>query len=63
MKFSFRDVSTQTDVFIFADEEDFTEVRVAVVGNVDAGKSTLLGVLTHDTLGITYFHHCEPKNI
>jgi len=31
-------------------EEDFTEVRVAVVGNVDAGKSTLLGVLTHDTL-------------
>ena len=32
------------------DDEDFTEVRVAVVGNVDAGKSTLLGVLTHDTL-------------
>lgn len=31
-------------------DEDFTEVRVAVVGNVDAGKSTLLGVLTHDTL-------------
>uniref|UniRef100_A0A0N5B0R9 Tr-type G domain-containing protein n=1 Tax=Syphacia muris TaxID=451379 RepID=A0A0N5B0R9_9BILA len=30
--------------------EDFIEVRVAVVGNVDAGKSTLLGVLTHDTL-------------
>lgn len=30
--------------------EDFTEVRVAVVGNVDAGKSTLLGVLTHNTL-------------
>lgn len=33
-----------------ADSEDFTEVRVAVVGNVDAGKSTLLGVLTHGLL-------------
>ncbi|XP_071813951.1 GTP-binding protein 1-like [Apostichopus japonicus] len=33
-----------------ADEEDFQEVRVAVVGNVDAGKSTLLGVLTHGEL-------------
>jgi len=32
------------------DEKDFIEVRVAVVGNVDAGKSTLLGVLTHNTL-------------
>ncbi|XP_047144410.1 GTP-binding protein 1 isoform X1 [Hydra vulgaris] len=31
-------------------EEDFFEVRVAVVGNVDAGKSTLLGVLTHGSL-------------
>jgi len=31
-------------------EEDFSEVRVAVVGNVDAGKSTLLGVLTHGSL-------------
>jgi len=31
-------------------DEDFTEVRVAVVGNVDAGKSTLLGVLTHGSL-------------
>jgi GTPase len=30
--------------------EDFMEVRVAVVGNVDAGKSTLLGVLTHGML-------------
>ena len=29
------------------DENDFLEVKVAVVGNVDAGKSTLLGVLTH----------------
>ena len=29
------------------DEQDFLEVKVAVVGNVDAGKSTLLGVLTH----------------
>ena len=33
-----------------SDVEDFTEVRVAVVGNVDAGKSTLLGVLTHCVL-------------
>lgn len=32
------------------DESDFCEVRVAVVGNVDAGKSTLLGVLTHNCL-------------
>ncbi|KAG2461200.1 GTPB1 protein, partial [Polypterus senegalus] len=31
-------------------ESDFLEVRVAVVGNVDAGKSTLLGVLTHGEL-------------
>jgi GTPase len=26
------------------------QVRIAVVGNVDAGKSTLLGVLTHNIL-------------
>nr|Q17045.1 RecName: Full=GTP-binding protein AGP-1 [Ascaris suum]AAA86432.1 GTP-binding protein [Ascaris lumbricoides] len=32
------------------DADDFIEVRVAVVGNVDAGKSTLLGVLTHSAL-------------
>ncbi|CAB4035456.1 GTP-binding 1-like, partial [Paramuricea clavata] len=32
------------------EDEDFIEVRVAVVGNVDAGKSTLLGVLTHGEL-------------
>ncbi|VDK43117.1 unnamed protein product [Anisakis simplex] len=32
------------------DVDDFIEVRVAVVGNVDAGKSTLLGVLTHSAL-------------
>ena len=32
------------------DTEDFIEVRVAVVGNVDSGKSTLLGVLTHSIL-------------
>lgn len=31
-------------------EDDFLEVRVAVVGNVDAGKSTMLGVLTHGEL-------------
>lgn len=29
---------------------DISEVRVCVVGNVDAGKSTLLGCLTRDTL-------------
>lgn len=33
-----------------AEVDDFHEVRVAVVGNVDAGKSTLLGVLTHGDL-------------
>jgi len=32
------------------DTKDFMEIRVAVVGNVDAGKSTLLGVLTHGEL-------------
>ncbi|KZC06242.1 PREDICTED: GTP-binding protein 1 [Dufourea novaeangliae] len=32
------------------DRQDFLEIRVAVVGNVDAGKSTLLGVLTHGEL-------------
>lgn len=32
------------------DGDDFIEIRVAVVGNVDAGKSTLLGVLTHGGL-------------
>lgn len=32
------------------DLQDFLEIRVAVVGNVDAGKSTLLGVLTHGEL-------------
>ncbi|RZC35338.1 GTP-binding protein 1 [Asbolus verrucosus] len=31
-------------------QTDFLEIRVAVVGNVDAGKSTLLGVLTHGEL-------------
>lgn len=31
-------------------EQDFIEIRIAVVGNVDAGKSTLLGVLTHGEL-------------
>jgi GTPase len=31
-------------------ESDFMDVRVAVCGNVDAGKSTLLGVLTHGEL-------------
>ncbi|RWS24817.1 GTP-binding protein 1-like protein [Leptotrombidium deliense] len=35
---------------IKAETNDFHEVRVAVVGNVDAGKSTLFGVLTHGEL-------------
>ena len=33
-----------------ADTRDFMEIRVAVVGNLDAGKSTLLGVLTYGEL-------------
>uniref|UniRef100_A0A914VEM1 GTP-binding protein 1 n=1 Tax=Plectus sambesii TaxID=2011161 RepID=A0A914VEM1_9BILA len=37
-------------VRVVADSADFMEVRVSVVGNVDAGKSTLLGVLTHNLL-------------
>ncbi|KAL7271639.1 hypothetical protein RUND412_005582 [Rhizina undulata] len=32
------------------DIERLLEIRVAVVGNVDAGKSTMLGVLTHGVL-------------
>ncbi|EFP00256.1 CRE-CGP-1 protein [Caenorhabditis remanei] len=42
-----------TEVWLIRDppeEKDFIEARVAVVGNVDAGKSTLLGVLTHSAL-------------
>ena len=30
--------------------ESFTEMRVAIIGNVDAGKSTLLGVLSRGGL-------------
>ena len=33
-----------------AESDDFQEVRVSVLGNVDAGKSTLLSVLTHGQL-------------
>uniref|UniRef100_A0AC35U4M4 Tr-type G domain-containing protein n=1 Tax=Rhabditophanes sp. KR3021 TaxID=114890 RepID=A0AC35U4M4_9BILA len=33
-----------------SEESDFIEVKIAVIGNVDAGKSTLLGVLTHNAL-------------
>ncbi|BHF71423.1 GTP-binding protein 1 [Sparganum proliferum] len=33
-----------------SETRDFVDVRVAVVGNVDAGKSTMLGVLTHGEL-------------
>jgi hypothetical protein len=38
-------------------EDDFMDVRIAVVGNVDAGKSTLLGVLSHGELddGLSMF--------
>lgn len=33
------------------EQDDFNEIRISVLGNVDAGKSTLLSVLTHaDTL-------------
>lgn len=31
-------------------EDDFNEIRVSVLGNVDVGKSTLLSVLTHGQL-------------
>ncbi|MGC9780685.1 MAG: elongation factor 1-alpha [Candidatus Heimdallarchaeota archaeon] len=31
-------------------EEDFLEIRIAVAGNVDSGKSTLVGVLTRGNL-------------
>ena len=37
-------------IFHFSKNKIFEKVRVAVVGNVDAGKSTLLGVLTHNCL-------------
>lgn len=42
----------KTDVLLRRkiDDRDFIEVRVAVIGNVDAGKSTVLGVLTHAEL-------------
>ncbi|XP_055630758.1 GTP-binding protein 1 [Toxorhynchites rutilus septentrionalis] len=43
-------ITGQYLVRIKVDDNDFTEIRVAVVGNVDAGKSTLLGVLTHGEL-------------
>eukprot|EP00096_Caligus_rogercresseyi_P015720 TRINITY_DN818_c0_g1_i1.p1 TRINITY_DN818_c0_g1~~TRINITY_DN818_c0_g1_i1.p1 ORF type:complete len:599 (-),score=189.35 TRINITY_DN818_c0_g1_i1:47-1843(-) len=42
--------STQFLIRRELDGKDFMEIRVAVVGNVDAGKSTLLGVLTHGVL-------------
>ena len=42
-----------------ADDKDFMEIRVAVVGNVDAGKSTLLG--TGSCLYFLYQLGC-PKN-
>ncbi|KAI0977746.1 hypothetical protein GJ496_008605 [Pomphorhynchus laevis] len=44
--------SKQADILLrsLLDSRDFMEVRVAVIGNVDSGKSTLLGVLTHGVL-------------
>ena len=33
-----------------ADDQQFIDLRMAVLGNVDAGKSTLLGVLTQSEL-------------
>ena len=35
---------------IWSTSFQFIDIRLAVLGNVDAGKSTLLGVLTHDEL-------------
>ncbi|MBK5112428.1 MAG: elongation factor 1-alpha [Candidatus Heimdallarchaeota archaeon] len=45
------EIGTVAEVLIrkFA-EEDFLEIRIAVVGNVDSGKSTLVGVLTQGKL-------------
>lgn len=47
-----KDRSKLADILIrsVVDQRNFIEVRVAVVGNVDSGKSTLLGVLTHGLL-------------
>lgn len=44
--------------------EEIMEVRVAVVGNVDAGKSTTLGVLTRGSLddGRGKVSHLAPSN-
>ncbi|CAL8110227.1 unnamed protein product [Orchesella dallaii] len=53
MQLRVRGTEKQTAQYLIrlkAPEQDFTEIRVAVVGNVDAGKSTLLGVLTHGEL-------------
>lgn len=47
-----RRTDTQIDLLLRRQQEDneFIEIRVAVIGNVDAGKSTLLGVLTHSEM-------------
>lgn len=37
-------------VRVVPEDGDFTDIRVAVVGNVDSGKSTLVGVLTSGRL-------------
>uniref|UniRef100_A0A8B9L9E6 Tr-type G domain-containing protein n=1 Tax=Astyanax mexicanus TaxID=7994 RepID=A0A8B9L9E6_ASTMX len=39
-----------TKLYTFYRQMPFSRQLVAVVGNVDAGKSTLLGVLTHGEL-------------
>lgn len=43
----FSDVANFSGLILFL---QFIDIRLAVLGNVDAGKSTLLGVLTHDEL-------------
>eukprot|EP00112_Aurelia_sp_Birch-Aquarium-sp1_P000843 Seg1080.7 transcript_id=Seg1080.7/GoldUCD/mRNA.D3Y31 product="GTP-binding protein 2" protein_id=Seg1080.7/GoldUCD/D3Y31 len=39
--------ATEVLVRKIPDDQEFVDIRVAVIGNVDVGKSTLLGVLTH----------------
>ena len=43
-------VNNITLPIIWSTSFQFIDIRLAVLGNVDAGKSTLLGVLTHDEL-------------
>lgn len=52
LRISGKEGSKMADVMLRSavERRNFIEVRVAVVGNVDSGKSTLLGVLTHGLL-------------